>query len=153
MKHSLVLIENNPGDAPLVPEVEKPRKNNAVILLVEDEPSVRRLTERVLMREGYTVLSAKDGNEAAAIAAGRDEIDLLIADVVMPCVSGPEVAALLRKKWHSLRVLFMSGYTEDTISDRGVPREGLQFLGKPFTPTQLASKVADIISSATLVAA
>lgn len=120
-------------------------QGSGVILLVEDEASVRQLTERILVRQGYTVLSAPGGSEAVSMMEGRDRIDLLITDVVMPHMSGREVAELVRAKWSSTEVLYMSGYTEETITHHGVLEPGIHFLEKPFTPDQIISKVSALI--------
>jgi CheY-like chemotaxis protein len=117
-----------------------------VILLVEDEPAVRMLTQRVLSRQGYTVLAAQDGVEAAGLAQGRRDIDLLITDVVMPHLSGVRVAELLRGSRPNLEVLYISGYAEEQISDHGVLEAGIHFLEKPFTPEQIAAKVRELIA-------
>jgi PAS domain S-box-containing protein len=113
------------------------------ILLVEDEAALRALVRNVLERHGYTVLDAPSG--AAALVtpeptAGR--IDLLLTDVVMPDgVTGYELADALRARWPGLKVIYMSGYSVETLSRRSVLREGLNFLQKPFQPLQLLSAV------------
>jgi two-component system, cell cycle sensor histidine kinase and response regulator CckA len=116
------------------------------VLLVEDEPGVRRLVRRVLQAHGYAVLEAGDGEQAEAVArAHPGSIDLLITDVVMPGRSGREVAEALRGAWPGLKVLFMSGYTDDEVMRRGIETDRVHFLQKPFAPAALAAKVRQVL--------
>jgi PAS domain S-box-containing protein len=108
------------------------------VLLCEDEDSVRRLMERILIRGGYTVLSAATPHKALVLAhAHGDAIDALISDVIMPGLSGPELANRLREHLPSLRTLFVSGYTAETVRDRGNLPAGSALLEKPFNRTAL----------------
>jgi two-component system, cell cycle sensor histidine kinase and response regulator CckA len=110
------------------------------VLLVEDEDAVRSLARRVLQRSGYTVLEAKDGEEALEIAARQNGgIDLLVTDVVMPRLGGRVLADRLMAQNPALRVLFMSGYTDDAVLRHGDPATGSHFLQKPFTPGALSA--------------
>ncbi|MDX2193960.1 MAG: response regulator [Gemmatimonadales bacterium] len=112
------------------------------LLLVEDEPSVRRLARQVLERDGYEVLEAADGEEAAGVAARHPGgIDLLVTDVVMPGASGPEVAERIARSRPALRVLYMSGYTEQASLHVTPRRPSGPFLQKPFLPEQLSRMV------------
>src|SRR5213082_164320 len=105
------------------------------ILLVEDEEIVRGLTTNILEGAGYSVIAAGGGAEAAKLCAGRNEpIDLLLTDVVMPRTSGKEVADQLTKMQPGLKVLFMSGYTDEAIVHHGVLDANVEFIQKPFTP-------------------
>jgi two-component system, cell cycle sensor histidine kinase and response regulator CckA len=116
------------------------------VLLVEDEVAVRRLGRRILERKGYRVLEAESG--AAAIRLFEHmapAITLLVTDVVMPGMSGTELARRLRSMKPSLRVLFTSGYTADAIAQQGGFEAGTAFLEKPFTPDALAQKVRDVL--------
>jgi nitrogen-specific signal transduction histidine kinase/CheY-like chemotaxis protein len=118
------------------------------VLLVEDEAAVRELTREILELEGYTVLEAADGPTALALV--RDvpgSIDLLLTDVVMPQLSGGQLAARLLQERPDLRVLFMSGYTEDAIVHHGVRDAGAALLPKPFTPDALARKVRETLDA------
>jgi CheY-like chemotaxis protein len=117
------------------------------ILVVEDEPALRRSLVRTLTRQGYRVLQAVDGSDALRIAEGLSSIDLLLSDVVMPGLDGPEVAATLRARWPTLRVLFVSGYSDDRLADAGAlgPRDRL--LSKPYTASQLVRAVRDVIDA------
>ena len=100
----------------------------------------RALARRILERDGFTVLEARDGREAIRVAAGYpSRIDLLVTDMVMPNVGGTELFAHLRLLRPDLRVLFVSGYTDDDIIRRGLQDAGSAFLQKPFTATGLAA--------------
>lgn len=113
------------------------------VLLVEDDPLVRALAARSLRENGYTVLAAESGVQALALATGATSIDLLVTDVVMPGMSGDDLAAKLREHRPSLRVLYVSGYTE-TVTVLQPHGEGTAFLPKPFTPTTLLRKVQEM---------
>ena len=116
------------------------------ILLVEDDEMVRTLVRETMESNGYRVLEASDPLEAH-IVAGKypGAIQLLITDVIMPKASGPELAKELLRLSPGLKVLFMSGHTDRTISKRGVRRKEVAFLPKPFTPAQLIAKVRDVL--------
>jgi len=117
------------------------------ILLVEDEELVRLVARRILTRAGYTVLEARDGREALALlAAQRDDVDLVVTDMVMPGMSGPELAEAMRANRPHLRVLFVSGYSRDAIEQKGRFSEDSAYLEKPFTPDTLTSKVRELLT-------
>lgn len=119
---------------------------SATILLVEDEATVRALASRVLAREGYTVLEAADGTDALALVSSHGaDIDLVVSDVIMPSMGGPELVRRLRPRFPDLPVLLMSGYTDDATLRRGLAREDEAFLEKPFTPTALADAVRQLL--------
>jgi signal transduction histidine kinase len=116
------------------------------ILLVEDDTSVRRLSKELLVRLGYSVTEAASGR--AGLALGSDDtrhFDLALCDVILGDMSGPEVAEALSALRPSIRVLYMSGYTDEAIVRTGVLDEGKPFLRKPFTPMQLAKKIRDLL--------
>jgi CheY-like chemotaxis protein len=116
------------------------------LLLVEDEECVRELVNDTLQARGYSVLQASHGEAALKIAAAHpDQIHLLITDVVMPGMSGRELAKLLSKARPGIKVLFLSGYTEDTIIHQGALESGTAFLQKPFTLQALSRKVREIL--------
>jgi two-component system cell cycle sensor histidine kinase/response regulator CckA len=116
------------------------------ILLVEDEPGVRQIARQILQSSGYTVLEATDVNDAIRIADQQGiVIHLLLTDVVMPGLSGRDLAGRVRAKHLQTRVLFMSGYTDGAIADHGVLSSGTAFLQKPFTPESLALKVREVL--------
>jgi CheY-like chemotaxis protein len=117
-----------------------------VVLLVEDEPQVRRLGARILGDAGYTVLVAGDPREALDIAHGHvGEIHLLLTDVVMPNMSGRQLAEKVTRARPSTRVIYVSGYTENTVVHRGEVDEGVNFLSKPITPNRLLAMVARVL--------
>ncbi len=112
------------------------------ILLVEDENAVRQFTRKVLENCGYTVLEARDAVEAVRLAnEHRGRLDLLVTDVIMPLMSGRELAERMVKTHPGMKVLFLSGYTNDAIVQHGIQEAETSFLQKPFTPAVLAAKV------------
>jgi len=130
-------------DAPDIPG------GSETLLVVEDQAEVRRLTEKVLRSRGYAVLVAADGPEALRLAEQHTgSIDLLVADVVMPQMSGHEVGRLLTAARPQLKVLYLSGYADESIVHHGVLVPGLAFLQKPFTPDGLARKVRELLDAA-----
>ncbi len=119
------------------------------VLLVEDEDSVRDLCVQILERLGYKVLRGSNGTEAIAVAQKYGEqIDLLLTDVVMPGMSGAELATQLVLHHPEMKVLFTSGYTDDAITRHGILDEGVSFIGKPYTPLALARKVREVLDKA-----
>jgi two-component system cell cycle sensor histidine kinase/response regulator CckA len=125
-----------------------PHRGHETVLLVEDEDGVRALIRQVLHRSGYTVLQARDGGEAL-LQCERHEgrIDLLLTDVVLTQISGTELAQRLLKIRPEMRVLYMSGYTDEAIVQHGVLSAGTSFLQKPFTNDSLARKVRDVLNA------
>jgi CheY-like chemotaxis protein len=119
------------------------------VLVVEDEDAVRRLAERILRAAGYRVLQAANGGEALLLCEERGgEIDLLLTDVVMPRMSGKQLAARLVASCPRLRVLFMSGYSEHGIEQRGVLDPGARLISKPFTAAELCARVREVLDEA-----
>ncbi len=110
------------------------------VLLVEDEPMVRGVAERALTRHGYAVITADNGEDALAILARGEEIDLLVSDVVMPGMDGPTMAREARKDRPDLRILFMSGYAEEQLRN-SINVDNASFLPKPFSVQELAEAV------------
>ncbi len=121
-----------------------------LVMLVEDDASVRRLSQRSLESHGYVVLPAASGPEALKLV---DElplgVDILVTDVIMPEISGSELAAKIRSRWPETRVLFMSGYTDDAVVRHGVQEELVAFLQKPFIPSELIEKVRRVLDDST----
>jgi two-component system cell cycle sensor histidine kinase/response regulator CckA len=116
------------------------------ILVTEDEALVRKVTVSILEDSGYSVLSARDADEAMRLAEHCSSVDLLVADVMMPKTTGPELAEKLARSRPGLRVLFISGYDRDElIQMRMLKKQAGAFLRKPFTRTQLASKVRELL--------
>jgi PAS domain S-box-containing protein len=119
------------------------------ILLVEDDAAVRDFTLLALRDLGYRVLAAKSGPEAIdLVEREQTPIQLLVSDVVMPEMSGPMLAEVLRGRFPELRVLFVSGYADDAIGQRGLIQSAAAFLHKPFAPQALASKVREVLDDA-----
>jgi two-component system cell cycle sensor histidine kinase/response regulator CckA len=118
-------------------------KGSESILVADDEPVVLALTQHVLKLHGYRVVTAKDGAEALEVHRQMGPIDLLLTDVIMPQMSGPELAHALKQEIDDLRCVFMSGYDQEQIRDRGVADVGCNYLRKPFKPADLLKKVRD----------
>jgi PAS domain S-box-containing protein len=142
-----------PGLAAAPPKAEAPVENAVVggsetILLVEDEDVVRGLARKILEHAGYNVLEASRGAEAFQLCQEQAQpVDLLLTDVVMPETSGKEVADRLSKEQPGLRVLFMSGYTDEAIVHHGVLDSNVEFIQKPFTPAALVRKVREVLDA------
>ncbi len=115
------------------------------VLLVEDEPAVRKFGRLALETQGYTVLEAVGGEDALRVAGRSGPIHLLITDVVMPRMGGREVAEALRARHAGLKVLYVSGYTDDAVVRHGIVEATDAFLQKPFTPLALARKVRAVL--------
>jgi CheY-like chemotaxis protein len=122
------------------------RKGTETILLVEDEPAVRELTRMVLAAQGYCVVEALNPEDAQRLSESHaSRIHLLLTDVVMPGVSGRELARRITARHPNMRVLYMSGYTQNVIAGGGTLETGIAFLQKPFTPATLIDKVRDVL--------
>ena len=130
---------------PAVADEDAPRGVETV-LVVEDEDQVRSLVEEVLSRHGYRVLTARDGRAAVEICRRQQmAISLLVTDVVMGQMSGPQVFAEISAIVPGIAVLYMSGYTGAAVLSRGVRDESPAFLQKPFTPAALARRVREVL--------
>ena len=116
------------------------------VLVVEDEEGLRELTRRLLERQGYTVLTAEGADEAVRLFEENPSIDVLLTDVVMPGASGPELTLRLVEKSPGLKVIYMSGYTEDAIVHHEVLNPGIAFLHKPFTSESLGRKLREVLA-------
>ena len=125
-------------------EVAGPRVAETV-LVVDDAAGLRELTRRLLQRLGYTVLIAGDADEALRVFEQNAAIGVLLTDVVMPGGSGPELARQLMQRRPALKVIYMSGYTEDAIVQHGVLNSGAAFLHKPFTSEALGQKIREVL--------
>jgi PAS domain S-box-containing protein len=122
------------------------RRQGLTILVVEDQDGVRRLASQALRACGYHVLEAASGDEALRLAeAVQGGCQLAVTDVVMPGMSGKTLAEELRARWPDIRVLFMSGYPNEVILRHGVMDSAVNYLGKPFTPAELAAKVREVM--------
>ena len=126
------------------PQLSRP--SGETILLVEDEAVVRDLVRQVLQATGYTVLEAANGEQALQLShAHHSPIHLLLADVVLPGLSGPEVAEQLASTRPAMQVVYMSGYARDTIDRYGIAERQCLFLQKPFTPITLLAHVREAL--------
>jgi PAS domain S-box-containing protein len=136
------------GERLPVPTEARAAGGTETVLLAEDNEAVRVLVERILRSEGYAVLVAAHGYEALQLAqAHAGTIHLLLTDVMMPGMSGPRLAEELERDRPETAVLFMSGYTEHTVIERGSLREGITYLQKPFTPGVLIRRVREMLDA------
>ncbi|MCU1265594.1 MAG: sensor hybrid histidine kinase [Acidobacteria bacterium] len=127
-------------------------KGSETVLLVEDEEMVRDMATEILREGGYHVLEAKHGPEAMALSQRyKGQIHLMLSDVVMPQMSGRELAERLTPLRSNMKVLYMSGYTDDAIVHHGVLEEGTAFIGKPFSPDALTRKVREVLDAPVVV--
>ena len=115
------------------------------VLVVEDAEGLRELARRLLQRQGYTVLVAANADEALRLFERNASIDVLLTDVVMPGASGPELTRQLVERRPALKVIYMSGYTEEAIVQHGVLKPGIAFLQKPFTSETLGRKIREVL--------
>jgi two-component system, cell cycle sensor histidine kinase and response regulator CckA len=131
---------------PRVPLASTSLQGSETVLLVEDEGQVRAIVRSALRRQGYEVLDAASGEEALAIVATHPgTIHLLLTDVVMPLMSGPELAKRVAARVPGIRVLCMSGYSDDSVLRHELREAGVAFLQKPVTPSLLAAKVREVL--------
>jgi PAS domain S-box-containing protein len=121
------------------------RRGAETILVVDDVQALRDLTKRLLERLGYTAVTAANAEEARAIFEGNTAVDVLLTDVVMPGASGPELTRRLAELRPGLRVIYMSGYTEETMAQHGVLEPGIAFVHKPFSSETLARKLREVL--------
>jgi two-component system, cell cycle sensor histidine kinase and response regulator CckA len=116
------------------------------ILVVEDEEPVRKLIQMVLERDGYSVLAVEQAGEAIALSEDAERhIDLLLADLNLPDMSGRELAQRVRIHRPEMKLLYMSGYGDSAVAEWGIVPQGTIFLAKPFTPSVLAAKVRELL--------
>jgi PAS domain S-box-containing protein len=129
-------------------------RGSEVILLVEDEENIRQPATEILESRGYTVLAAGDGSEAIDLAARQSgPIHIMVTDVVMPGMSGSQLAERMMAERPELKVVYISGYPEDSIAHHGVLNPGHIFLQKPFSPATLLAKVREVLDGAVVTAA
>ena len=129
-------------------DADTPLSGTETILLVEDDGAVRNLVERVLKSRGYRVLAAQHGGDALQLASDQNlEIDLVLTDIVMPTMSGRELVEALQSGRPNVRVLYMSGYTDDEIVRRGLYDPRMSFIQKPFTAPNLAMQVRTVLDT------
>ena len=118
------------------------------VLLVEDDTGIRTLAAEVLREHGYRVLEVASAEAALALGDPLQSVDLLLTDIVMSGMNGRELAEKLRERYPSVRILFMSGYSENAVTNQGILDPGLNFLAKPFRPDDLLAKVGEVLSRA-----
>ena len=124
------------------------QRGTETVLLVEDDETVLTLCATVLQAHGYTVLEADGADDAINISRGyRDQIELLVTDVVMPGANGPALALEIREARPGIRMLFMSGYTEETMEQYGFTSRHAGFIQKPFSANALARKVRQVLDA------
>jgi PAS domain S-box-containing protein len=140
-------VDQAPDALSLSDEASRLPIGTETVLLVEDDPSVRELTARVLGEQGYVVLATANGQEALRVAEKHsgNQIRLLLTDVVMPQMNGRELAERMRAQHPHVKVLYLSGYLDDTITNYGVLGPGVSFLHKPFTSAALARLVREVL--------
>jgi PAS domain S-box-containing protein len=140
-RHVVATVKGSPADASA-----PTARGTETVLVVEDEPSVLALTKLTLEDLGYTVLNASGSRDALRLSEAHDgKIHLLLTDVIMPEMSGMELAATLMAARPDIRYLFMSGYTAEVVSAQGIPMDGAHFIAKPFVLTTLAERVRAIL--------
>jgi PAS domain S-box-containing protein len=117
------------------------------VLLAEDDPQVRRLAREMLQQKGYSVICAQSGSEALSLLEDAGRVDLLLTDIIMQDMDGRNLYCRVREVRPNVRVLYMSGYTEDVLSEGGPEHQGAGFLQKPFSLATLAAKVRQVLDS------
>ena len=143
-----IYLPRAPGAEALepAPEIVPPLSGTETVLIVEDTPEVRRYAAAVLAAYGYRVLQAQHAAEALELCAAQGkDIDMVVTDVVMPNMSGRELADRIKQRWPKMKQLFMSGYTGDAMLRHGIVQGETELLQKPFTPEQLALQVRRIL--------
>jgi CheY-like chemotaxis protein len=144
MSCAVMLMATGPAPAPVPGSVRE--TGEETVLLVEDDPGVRKIANRILSGRGYRVLEAAEGDEALNIVSQhQDTIHLLLSDVVLPGLSGRELAARIREQRPGIRVLFASGYTDDVILQHLLEAGDEAVLQKPFTEADLSRKVRAVL--------
>lgn len=121
------------------------RTSAATVLVVDDTQGLRDLTKKLLQRQGYAVLVAANAGEAVRLFEQHRSIDVMLTDVVMPGASGPELTRQLMEQRPGLKVIYMSGYSEESMADHGVVNAGVAFLQKPFDPETLGRKIREVL--------
>jgi len=138
---------DQPLNLPQRPRPDSLSRGKETLLFVEDEPSVRQLACKILESQGYHVLHANNGRDGLRVASEwkGGPISLVITDIIMPLMGGKAMSEWLETTYPGIRVLFTSGYTDETIEHQGVLESGVAFLPKPYTPAALRSKVRELL--------
>jgi len=132
-----------------VPNNPKVSDKSETILVVEDEPGVARITERVLTNAGYKVHVADSGIAALSILEKKQTpFDLLLTDVIMPGMNGPDLANEMVLQYPDIKVMYISGYTNESLTSRGVLEEGVELIQKPFASSDLIRQVRTVLDEA-----
>jgi len=140
-----VMVADTQAIEPPKPEIAQPQ-GTETIMVVEDDDEVRDLAVTILRMQGYTVLSAPGGGACLNLLDGLEHpIDLLLSDVVMPDINGRALCAKVAERFPDMKVLFMSGYTDDVITHHGVLEQGISLIHKPFTVQGLATRVREVL--------
>ena len=138
-------VDSEPAPSVKAVMTESQKRGTGTILLAEDEPLLRELGQTILKQAGYDVLTAPDAPSLEQLVLTYSgSVDLLLTDVVMPGMSGPELVRVVKNRWPDIRVLYMSGYADDDIDD--LDRDA-GFLQKPFTPSELTAKIAEVLGN------
>ena len=137
---------NVAGEPQTSPPEARDLNGSETILLVDDDSGLRKLTSKLLVARGYTVLEAAGGAEALALCAQERRLDLVLSDVIMPGIRGPELLRRIKALRPTIRVMLMSGYTADAIDQQGIEASSVVFLSKPFSGVDLAVKVRQVLS-------
>ena len=149
----LPVTAENVDSAGRAPGRIQPFRGDETVLVVEDDPTVRKLVRRILVEAGYDVLVAANGGEALLLCETHGEsLRLMLTDVVMPSLSGPDLARRLATACPNLKVLYMSGYTNDALVGHGISEKDLGFIPKPFSAEALTRKVRAVLESGEPVA-
>jgi hypothetical protein len=139
-------VTTNVAFAPLETEADRRVPEGEIVLVVEDEEALREVTKRILIRNGYRVLTATSGEEAIEIArSNQGDIHLLVTDVVMPRMLGKEVAEQVHQIIPGIKVLFMSGYARPALASQGRLESNVTLLEKPFSEPELIDKVTQVL--------
>jgi CheY-like chemotaxis protein len=161
--HGTIHVSSSPGQGtafeillPAAPGDEKARRPSSpfeslhgmeTILVVEDEAGVRKFVSEMLEQFGYTVLQAADGPEALRLLEEHGPVHVLLTDVIMPVMKGTELARRAKSLAPGVKVIYMSGYTDDTLASYGLPQPDTEYIQKPFSPATLAEKVRQVLSA------
>lgn len=144
----LPAVSETPQASSTAAPEEPEEREGATVLVVEDDPLVRTMARRALADAGFDVLEAANGREALTLIMEHDEVDAVLTDLAMPELGGQELARRLSELRPGLPVIFMSGYTDDDLSRRGLLAAGIPYLEKPFSPEALGRMLRTVLSSA-----